>query len=175
MVESKTEEKQIVDWETPIHVDASNFEENFVKISLSQGPCHPDNFRNDFIDTLLTDSGFFKPGEAFINIAFKDRQNGCQGNHSPLYVNTQAASASAQSEAVQAMPRDLTDEELEYDEIGQTITLTDPFDNNLHYDVDTKLLSSFLKTNGRQINRRKRKSKEHIRWLDSFWSKKKKC
>ena len=197
-----SEDKKILELEIPVHVDAPNFEEN-----LAGAACHSDTSRNEFIDTLLTNSGFFDLGQNFINITFTDQRTQCKDNSSASYLNTQAATASADAEILgptspviqhdmndsttPEIPRDFTElevghqseesvdssvnhDEMEYVEREQTTILTDPLDESMHYEVENHLLSIFLKTNGRQVNARKRKSKEHLCWLDSFWTKKKK-
>ena len=199
---SSSDENKILDLETPVHVDASNFEEN-----AGEAACHSDASRNEFIDTLLTDSGLFDRGQKFVYTSFTDQKTICEDNPSALYLNTKAATASVNTEINEPTPlrihhetknsstpeisRDFSElelchqseqsvdssvnhDEVEYVESEKMTILTDPLDGNMHYEVENHLLSIFLKTNGRQVNARKRKSKEHLCWLDSFWTKKKK-
>ena len=166
------EEKITEECATQLHFDPSNFQENLATAS--------DSDRNEFIDTVLKDSGIFEPGQTFINISTQSTFATASA------MMTEPTSVSPQYKDFtelevyhppvdQSTDIDINHEELEYieTELSRTTILTDPIDNNMHYEVENQLLSNFLKTNGRQVKGRKRKSEEEIRWMDSFWRKRK--
>ena len=166
------EEKITEEYATQLHFDPKNFQENLATDS--------DSDRNEFIDTVLKDSGIFEPGQTFINISTQSTFATASATMTePTSVSPQYKDFT-ELEVYHPPVAESTDiginhEELEYieTELCRTTILTDPIDNNMHYEVENQLFSNFLKTNGRQVKGRKRKSEEEIRWMDSFWRKRK--
>ena len=173
--EGRSEYMKTEECATLLHFDPSNFQESPTTTSC-------DSERNEFIDAVLKDSGIFEPGQTFINISTQSAfatANEIMTEEIPI--SPPAWKEFSELEIYHPPIDKSTDlginhEELEYveNDLCQTTILTDPIDNNIHYEVENELLSNFLKTNGRQVKGRKRKSEEEIRWFDSFWRKRKK-
>ena len=167
------EDKITEECTTQLHFDPSNFQENLATAS--------DSDRNEFIDTVLKNSGIFEPGQTFINISTQSTFATASAMMTePTSVSTQSYKDFTELEVYHSPGDQSTDiginhEELEYieTELCRTTILTDPMDDNIHYEVENQLFSNFLKTNGRQVKGRKRKSEVEIRWMDSFWRKRK--
>ena len=159
---------------TLLHFDPSNFQENPATTCC-------DSDRNEFIDGVLKDSGIFEPGQTFINISTESALTTVNSMMTEPTAISPPTSKDFTELEVHHPPVEKSDiginhEELEYieSELSQTTIMTDPIDNNMHYQVDNELFSNFLKTNGRKVTGRKRKSEEEIRWFDSFWRKRRK-
>ena len=154
-----------------LHFDPSNFQENPATTSC-------DYDRNEFIDAVLKDSGIFEPGQTFINISTQSAfatANSMMTEPPPISPPTSKhfTQLEVYHSPVEKSDIGINHEAVEYieTELHQTTVMTDPIDKNMHYQVENELFSNFLKTNGRQVTGRKRKSEEEIRWFDSFWRK----
>ena len=166
--ESHLEDKISAICASLLHSGPSNFQENPVTSS--------DLDRNEFIDAVLKESGIFEPGQIFIDI--RTQSAFATANSPPISSPTSKDFTELEvyhPPVVESTDIGIDHEELEYieTELCRTTILTDPIDNSMHYEVENQLFSAFLKTNGRQVKGRKRKSEEEIRWMDSFWRKRK--